>query len=136
MQSVGIVQYHGMVQDIRTILENTHCTVLPSYHEGMSNVLLESAACGRPVITTNVSGCREAVEDGLTGFLVEKQSAKNLIEKIEKFLALSHEQKRQMGLAGREKIEQQFDRRKVVDSYCEEINCLWFEGGQNARQES
>ncbi|HAK74624.1 MAG TPA: glycosyltransferase family 1 protein, partial [Sporomusaceae bacterium] len=71
LHSKGIIQYHGLQKDIREILKKTHCTIHPTYYpEGMSNVLLESAACGRPVITTNRSGCREIVDDGISGYLV------------------------------------------------------------------
>ena len=66
MQSKGIIIYHGMLCDVREILKITHCTIHPTYYpEGMSNVLLESAACGRAIITTNRSGCREIVDDGV-----------------------------------------------------------------------
>lgn len=87
----------------------------------MSNVLLESAACGRPIITTNRSGCREIVDDGINGYVVEQQNSQDLIEKIEKFLKLSYDQKKDMGLAGRVKVEREFDRQIVVDAYLEGI---------------
>jgi len=122
LEAKGIVQYHGMQKDIRLFLKTTHCTIHPTYYpEGMSNVLLESAASGRPVITTNRSGCRETVEDGLTGFIVEQRNSADLIEKIERFIKQSHEKKRNMGLAGRQKIEKEFDRQIVVDAYITEI---------------
>jgi len=118
----GIVEYHGMQRDIRVFLEKCHCTIHPTYYpEGMSNVLLESAACGRPLITTNRSGCREIVDDGVNGFIIEQQNSQDLIEKIEKFIGLSYEEKRNMGLAGRAKVEREFDRRIVVEAYAEEI---------------
>jgi galacturonosyltransferase len=99
-----------------------HCIVHPTYYpEGMSNVLLESAACGRPVITTNRSGCREIVEEGRNGFFVEKANTADLIAKIESFIALPPEKKKAMGLAGRKLVEERFDRRIVVSSYLEEI---------------
>lgn len=118
----GIVVYHGMVNDVREVIKKTHCTIHPTYYpEGMSNVLLESASSGRPIITTNRSGCKEIVDDGINGYVVEAQNSKDLIEKIEKFLALSYEERKQMGLAGRAKIEKEFDRQIVVDAYLEEI---------------
>jgi len=119
----GIIVYHGKVNDVRDYLKFSHCTVHPTYYpEGMSNVLLESAACARPIITTNRSGCREIVEDGVNGYIVEQKSSKGLIEKIEKFISLSHEEKRQMGLNGRVKVEKEFDRTIVIDAYMKEIN--------------
>ena len=119
----GIIIYHGMVRDVREILKKTHCTIHPSFYpEGMSNVLLESAACGRPIITTNRSGCKEIVEDGINGYLVEQKNTWDLIEKVEKFINLDNEARKQMGLAGRIKVEREFDRKIVVDAYLEEIN--------------
>jgi len=123
LQEQGIVTYHGMQRDVRVILQKTHCTIHPTYYpEGMSNVLLESSACGRPIITTNRSGCRETVDDGVNGFIVEQQNSRDLIEKIEKFLKLSYEEKRLMGLAGRAKVNKEFDRQIVVDAYMDEID--------------
>ena len=121
----GTVIYHGMVRDIRKVLKNMHCTIHPSFYpEGISNVLLESCACARPIITTDRSGCREVVEDGVNGFMVKQRDSEDLIQKIEKFLALSHEQKMQMGLAGRAKVEHEFDRKIVVEAYLKELENL------------
>lgn len=114
-----LIQYHGMVDDIRNILRMIHCVVLPSHHEGMSNVLLEAAACGRPIITTNRSGCREVVNNEKSGYLVEPGNSRELIEKIEKFIHYS--QKEKMGKEGRKLVEKQFDRRIVVDAYEKEM---------------
>lgn len=117
------VIYHGMVKDMMEILPKMHCTVHPTYYpEGLSNVLLESLATARPIITTDRAGCREVVEDGVNGFVVKQQDSKDLIEKIEKFLSLTHEERKQMGLAGREKVEREFDRDIVVEAYIKEIN--------------
>ncbi len=122
MHSRGIVKYHGMQSDVRKFHQISHCTIHPSYYpEGMSNVLLESAACGRPIITTSRSGCKEAVADGLNGFLVEQRNSRDLIEKIERFMKLDNESKKRMGLAGREKIAAEFDRKRVIEAYLSEI---------------
>jgi galacturonosyltransferase len=121
LQEQGIVQYHGMVKDVREIHKKTHCTVLPSYHEGMANVLLEAAACGRPVLASNVPGCREAFDEGISGFGFEPRSVDSLVQAIERFIAIPHEQKAAMGLAGRKKMEREFDRQIVVDAYMREI---------------
>ena len=118
----GIIVYHGMVRNIREILKNVHCTIHPSFYpEGISNVLLESCASARPIITTDRSGCREVVEDGVNGFMVKQRDSQDLIEKIGKFLALTHEEKKQMGLAGRAKVEKEFDRQIVVEAYLKEM---------------
>ena len=119
--SKGIVVHLGTTSDVRPYLAKVHCTIMPSYHEGMSNVNLESAANGRPVITTNVPGCRETVDDGRTGFLVEAKNTNSLIDGVERFLALSYDQKKQMGLEGRKKVEREFDRQIVVREYLKAI---------------
>lgn len=119
------IKYHGMVRDIRTVLKNMNCTVHPSYYpEGMSNVLLESASSGRPIITTNRSGCKETVDDEVTGYIIEQENSRDLTEKIERFLKLTFEDKEAMGLAGRKKVEAEFDRGIIVDTYKKEINLI------------
>lgn len=118
----GTVIYHGMISDVAGMHKISSCTIHPTYYpEGMSNVLLESCSCGRPAITTNRPGCEEIVEDGVNGFLIKEKDSQDLIEKIEKFLKLSREERKQMGLAARAKVERQFDRQIVVRKYLEEI---------------
>lgn len=120
----GTVKHLGTTSDVRPYIGAVECTIMPSYHEGMSNVNLESAASGRPVITTDVPGCRETVDDGVTGFLVKAKDASSLIDGVEKFLSLTYEQKKQMGIAGRKKVEREFDRKIVVKVYLEELALL------------
>ncbi|MBR5076758.1 MAG: glycosyltransferase family 4 protein [Bacteroidales bacterium] len=120
----GYIKHLGSTTDVRPFIGAVECTIMPSYHEGMSNVNLESAANGRPVITTDVPGCRETVDDGVTGILVNARDTQSLISGVEQFLSLSYEQKRQMGIAAREKVEREFDRQKVIDAYLNEINLL------------
>lgn len=123
LQEKGVLTYYGMVRDIREILTNTHCTIHPTYYpEGISNVLLESAACGRPVITTDRSGCREVVDHGINGYMVRQLDSEDLIEKVEKFIELEHDKKKQIGLNGRRKVEKDFSRQIVVKAYLDEIN--------------
>lgn len=123
LQKNGIIIYHGMLRDVRKVIKKTHCTIHPTYYpEGMSNVLLESAACGRPLITTNRSGCREVVDHGKNGYLVEPKNTQELIEKIEVFLMLDYNDKRKMGITGREKVKKEFNREIVIDAYIEQIN--------------
>lgn len=117
----GVINYLGTTSDIRPYLTNVHCTIMPSYHEGMSNVNLESAANGRPVITTNVPGCRETVEDGKTGYLVDAKNSEALIKGVERFLDLPYKQKVAMGKMAREKVEREFDRNIVVKAYLNAI---------------
>lgn len=118
----GVINFLGHTSDVRPFIGQVHCTIMPSYHEGMSNVNLESAANGRPVITTAVPGCIETIDDGITGFLCEAKSAGSLTEAIEKFLNLAYEEKKEMGVAGRKKVEREFDRQIVIDKYIAEID--------------
>ena len=85
----GWLRSHGYQTDVRPYIANSHCFVLPSYHEGMANTNLESAATGRPVITSNISGCKEAVIDGKSGLLCEVRNANDLYKKMKSFIALS-----------------------------------------------
>lgn len=124
-ESQGIIIYHGLVDDMVSMYKIANCTIHPTYYpEGLSNVLLESCACGRPIITTNRAGCREVVEDGVNGYVAKEKDSQDLIEKIEMFLGKSVEERRQMGLAGRKKVEREFDRKIVVERYLREINKL------------
>lgn len=110
----GWLHYHGYQRDVRPFIQNSHCFVLPSWHEGMANTNLECAASGRPVITSNIHGCLEAVIDGKTGYLVERKNADDLYRVMKKLVALSFEERKAMGLAGRKHMETFFDKKKVV----------------------
>ena len=118
----GVINYLGTTSDVRPFLKEVHCTIMPSYHEGMSNVNLESAANGRPVITTDVPGCRETVDDGVTGFYCEAKSAESLMAAVERFIALPWDEKKKMGENGRKKVEKEFDRQIVVKAYLDAIS--------------
>lgn len=123
LEQQGIIIYHGLIMDIREVLQNTHCTIHPTYYpEGLSNVLLESAASGRPIITTDRSGCREVIDDGVNGYKIPQKDSAALIRAVEKFLGLSNVQKKEMGLAGRKKVEAEFDRQIVVEAYMKELD--------------
>lgn len=124
-QQRGIIVYHGMVKDVRTILSQVHCVVHPSYYpEGMSNVLLEACACGRPVISTNRSGCREVIVNRVNGFLIKEKDILDLTKSIKVFLGMTNNEQKQMGLEGRQKVEREFDRNIVIDKYLKEIDVL------------
>ena len=125
LQEEGIIIFHGRQSDVRPYLGQSCCTVHPSYYpEGMSNVLLESCAAGRPIITTDRPGCGEIVDDGINGFLVKQQNPNDLIKKIEMFICLPYEKRREMGLAARRKVEHEFDRNIVINAYLEAISVL------------
>lgn len=120
----GAVSYHGFQKDMYKFYKNCHCVILPSYHEGLANVLLEGSATGRPVITTNIPGCKETFVEGKTGYGCEPKNAYSLQLAIEKFLELSFDKRKQMGLNARGKIEIEFDRKIVVEAYMEELKGL------------
>lgn len=121
LMEVGCIKHFGVTSDVRPYIKSVECTVMPSYYEGMSNVNLESAANGRPVITSDVPGCREMVDDGITGLLVKARDADSLIKAIERFILMPYEQKREMGVAARRKVEREFDRQIVVNAYIKEL---------------
>ena len=114
-EAEGWLHFHGYQKDVRPFINNAHCFVLPSWHEGMANTNLECAASARPIITSNIHGCLEAVEDGVTGFLCEKQNADDLYKVMKKFTELSFDERKLMGLAGRKRMEEIFDKKKVVE---------------------
>lgn len=110
----GWLHYHGYQTDVRPYIHASHCFVLPSWHEGMANTNLECAASGRPVITSNIPGCKEAVVENISGFLCETKNVDSLYMAMKKFLDLSQEERINMGLAGRRHMEKVFDKKKVV----------------------
>ena len=117
----GIIEYLGFRKDIDDWIEHCHCTVLPSLGgEGVPNVLLESAATGRVCIASRIHGSKEVVEDGVTGYLFTPGNSAELIEKIEKFIALSAREREEMGMRGRAKMEREFDREIVIAKYIQE----------------
>ncbi len=118
----GVVEFLGFHPEVHEYIKNASAIVLPTYHEGMSNVLMEASATARPVLASNISGCKEIFEEGVTGFGFESENSENLIQSLQKFKRLNWEERRDMGLAARTKMEQEFDRRLVADAYLEEIH--------------
>lgn len=125
LHNKGVIIYHGAQLDVRPFNSSIHCGIHPTFYpEGMSNVLLEYCATGRAIITTDRPGCREIVDDGINGFIVKQQNAEDLIEKVQKYLDLPYERKKEMGLAARAKVEREFDRQIVVNAYLDAIKSL------------
>ncbi len=120
----GYIVYHGFQNDVKPFIERCHCLVIPSYHEGMNNSLLEASSMGRPVITTSVPGCKEAVIEGDTGFLCEVRSAESLYNKIVDFINLPYNVKADMGKKAREFMIEKFRKEIVVDMYLDQITNL------------
>ena len=118
----GIIIFHGNVRDMTEIYKNISCTIHPSYYpEGLSNVLLESCASARPIITTDRPGCREVVEESVNGYICNQNDTQDLIKQIERFLNLSWNARKEMGLAGRKKVEKEFNREIVIEKYLKEL---------------
>ncbi len=118
----GWLNYHGYQKDVRPFIESSHCFVLPSWHEGMANTNLECAASARPVITSNIPGCKEAVINKKSGFLCESKNSESLYNAMKAFLSLSNEQRESMGKAGRLHMESVFDKEKVVMNTIDKLN--------------
>lgn len=120
-EAEGWLHYYGYQKDVRPYIKECHCFVLPSWHEGMANTNLECAASGRPVVTSNIHGCLEAVEDGVSGYLCQKQNAEDLYQLMKKFVMLPCDVKKAMGLAGRKHMEEVFDKKKIVKETLKEL---------------
>ncbi|MBR6825843.1 MAG: glycosyltransferase family 4 protein [Oscillospiraceae bacterium] len=110
----GIATFHGFQETPMPYYVNADCVVLPSYHEGMSNVLLEAAAIGRPVITSDIPGCKEAVDPDVSGYLVPAQDPQALYRAMKQFLTLPRDIRAAMGQAGRTKMEQEFRKEDII----------------------
>lgn len=121
LEQTEVVRYHGYRSDTKSFYAMASCVVLPSYHEGMSNVLLEAAASGRPLITSDIPGCREAVEDGISGYLCPTKDADALFNTMRRFADLPHERRAEMGRCGRQRMEEQFSKTAVVAKTIEEL---------------
>ena len=115
LKELGIVVVHGFQEDPRPFYAACDCLVMPSHSEGMSNALLEAAATGRPVIASYIPGCREAVEESRTGFTFRTQDKYALYEAMGRFARMNRQQREEMGLAGRQRMEELFDRQIVVE---------------------
>lgn len=121
MQSENLIAFHGFQSDVTPFIKKAHCIVHPSYHEGMSNTLLESCSMGRPIITSNIHGCLEAVEDGKNGYLCNVKDGEDLYCKIKQFIELPYEKRKEMGRYARKFVEMNFDKNDVVDRTVKEI---------------
>lgn len=113
--SQGLIDFHGFSNNVQAFYAKAHCVVLPSYHEGMSNVLLEAGAMGRPLITSNIHGCMEAVIDNKSGFLCEPKNADSLYAAMRHFIDLSYDDKKKMADASFEHVSRKFDKKIVVE---------------------
>ena len=120
-QAEGVVEYLGTSDEVSAHLHAADCVVLPSYREGTPRSMLEAAACGKPVITSDAVGCRNTVNDGVTGFLCKVRNAHDLEDKMRRMIALSPAQRGAMGAMGRRKMEREYDQNIVIERYLEAV---------------
>lgn len=121
LEAEKVVKYLGHIDNVKEVMAQSHVIVHPSYHEGLSNVLLEAAACGRPILTSDIPGCRETIVPGSSGLTFTPCDTDSLVEAIEQLLALDVREREKMGLAGRAWVEAHFDRELVIAAYLEEL---------------
>jgi glycosyltransferase involved in cell wall biosynthesis len=117
----GTIEYLGYTDNVLDEIEKVDCIVLPSYREGLSRVLLEAGSMSKPIITTNVTGCKEVVDDGYNGFLVKPKDSISLAIAMEKMINLSYRERVQMGIRGRLKVINEFDDKIVIKKYMDTI---------------
>src|ERR1700761_542862 len=120
----GLIEYLGEAHDVRPFIADADCVVLPSYREGVPRTLMEASAMGRPIVATDVPGCREVVADGVNGLLCEVKNADSLTEALERMLTLSSGEREAMALRGREKVTGEFDEKNVVERYKGTIHAI------------
>lgn len=117
----GVINYLGTTNDVPSVIAKCDCLVLPSYREGVPRTLMEGAGMEKPLIATDVTGCREIVIDNYNGFLCKKQNSKDLADKIEKFLSLSQKEREKLGKSGRKLMKKKFEDDIVIEKYYEVI---------------
>ena len=122
----GFVHYIGKVHfsEIHKILAKSSAVILPSYHEGIANVLLEGGAAGRPIIASFAEGCEDTFDDGISGIGFEPKNVDSLVTALERFFKMTNEERRIMGMAARNKIAIEFDRKIVTAAYVDKISLI------------
>ena len=121
-ENEGIIEYLGHTEDVRPFIAMADCVVMPSYREGTPRSLLEAASMGKPIIATNVAGCKEVVDDGINGYLCDAYNSDDLAHKMQHILALDSISIEKMGMASRKKMENEFDEKIVINKYLSVIN--------------
>ena len=120
--SEGVIKYLGSSDNVGEVMAGADCIVLPSYREGLPRTLLEACAVGRPIIATDVIGCRDVVIDGYNGLMCDARSVTSLYDAFEKMVGLDSEERRKMGLNGRHMVAEKFDEKLVIEKYLLEIS--------------
>lgn len=116
-----VIHYYGVQEDVKPFYKEANAIVLPSYHEGMANALLEAASTGRPVLASDIPGCRETFDEGVSGLGFPAKNSDSLFKVLKRFMELSKEERAEMGKRGRKKVKVQFDRNIIVNAYMDEI---------------
>ena len=122
--SEGIIVYHGFQKNVKEYIEKSDCLINPSYHEGMSNVLLEAGSMGRPLIASNISGCKEIIDDSINGYLFDVKDGESLLKAAKKFTELTNDEIREMSMASRKKMETEFNREVIIKKYVNFANII------------
>ncbi|MDM5262626.1 glycosyltransferase family 4 protein [Sulfurovum sp. XTW-4] len=124
-EAEGIIHHLGATDEVSAVIAEHDCVVLPSYREGLSRVLLEGASMAKPIVTTNVPGCKNVVDDDITGYLCNVKDADSLAQQMEKVLLLSEDERSEMGQRGREKVIAEFDERIIIEKYQKAIRTIF-----------
>lgn len=124
MSTDGLIHFLGFQKEVHNFYKQASAVIVPSYHEGMSNVILEAASTGRPVLASRIPGCMEAVEDGITGILFQERNEQSLALAINKFIHMGEDKQIEMGVKARKKMEREFNRDIIVAAYMQEINSI------------
>jgi glycosyltransferase involved in cell wall biosynthesis len=119
---MSYVNFKGLSHDVRNEIANADCVVLPSHTEGLSKVLMEAASMEKPLIATNLPGCKELIEEGVNGYLSELKNIDSLVEKMKKILSLDREELKKMGKIGRQKMINNYDEKIIIKYYMNFIN--------------
>ena len=120
----GVIEYLGSTDNVAPFLAASDCVVLPSYREGTPRTLLEAAAMAKPLIATDVPGCRNVVDDGVNGLLCRERDANDLAQKMLTLIKMPAGARLVMGAAGRRKVEREFDEKIVIAAYLSEIQAI------------
>lgn len=121
----GVIEYLEFSDNMEKVISKSDCVVLPSYREGLSRVLLESASMAKPIVTTDVAGCKDIVDHGVNGFLCKVKNSESLFQEMEKIILMSEENRVSMGKKGREKVLLAFDEKLVIRKYLSVINDIF-----------
>ncbi|MFM4812485.1 glycosyltransferase family 4 protein [Aeromonas dhakensis] len=121
-ESEGIVEYLGTTDDVRTVIANVDCVVLPSYREGIPRTMLEAAAMAKPLIVSDAPGCKDVVINGKTGFLCKVKNRDSLAAAMELIINQSTQERVDMGVAGRNLVLHKFDEQVVIKKYIDMLS--------------